>query len=204
MNNLEFLRSFPIIQYQKGESVLQEGEVSRTLLAIRSGFVKVCSIDISGNQHFLWLAGRYDIVPTEHLFSKTSPLNFFYTALSDGSAYKIDKAQFLDFAQTDAQLMNEIARSMGDHYDDLLTRVNSAGQASVHERLISTLTYLAKRFSANTVVDLHEIGLILTHQDIADMVGSTRETTSLELEKLRKAGLIEYSRTKFIIHVSDL
>jgi CRP/FNR family transcriptional regulator len=68
--------------------------------------------------------------------------------------------------------------------------------------LIATLHYLAQRFSADDTVDLYLLGLRLTHQDIAKMIGSTRETTSLELQRLQRDGYISYDRTRFIVHVS--
>lgn len=202
MDVIEFVKNYPVKYFSKGEVIISEGDISDTLYAIRSGYVKVTSLDDNGNERMLWIAGRYDIVPTERLFSRHSPLQFFYTALTDGDVYKINKADFLAKAETDAGLMTEIATSMSGHYDDLLSRVNSVGQTSIHDKLVATLRYVAERFSADQSVDLYQLGLHLTHKDIAEMIGSTRETTTLELRKLQQAGSIEYDRTKFVVHVN--
>lgn len=201
MDSVDFIKKFPVLHFKKGESVLEQGEVVDTLLAIQQGFIKVTAINASGNERLLWLIGRYDIAPTEHLFSSTARLDFFYTAMSDVTAYQIDKKKFLDHARSNASMMSEIAVNMSSHYDDLLSRVNSAEQVTIRAKLTTTLRYLVERFSADTTADLFELGLSLTHQDIADMIGSTRETTSLELAKLRDEGKIEYDRTKFIVHL---
>lgn len=200
MDVVDFVKKYPVKPFQKGETILSEGDVSDTLLAIRTGYIKVTSIDDEGNERMLWIAGRYDIVPTERLFSLRSPLRFFYTALSDGELFQIKKSDFLVKAKDDVTLMTEIATSMSSHYDDLLSRVNTIGQASIHDKLVATLRYVAQRFSADQSVDLYQLGLHLTHKDLADMIGSTRETTSLELQKLRSAGIIEYDRSQFIVH----
>lgn len=204
MDVIAYVKNCPIRRYSKGETVIDAGDISDTLLAIRDGFAKVTSIDEDGNERMLWIAGRYDIVPTERLFSLRSPLQFFYTALSDCEVYEIDKADFLTKAKADISLMTEIATSMSGHYDDLLSRVDTAGQASVHEKLVATLYYIAKRFSAETSIDLYKLGLRLTHKDLAEMIGSTRETTSVELQKLRQSGIIDYTRTQFIVHTDKL
>lgn len=203
MDVIDYVKNCPIRHFDKGATVISEGDISNTLLAIRSGFIKVTSLDDEGNERMLWIAGRYDIVPTERLFSLRSPLQFFYTALSDCDVYEINKADFLSKAKTNVGLMTEIATSMSGHYDDLLSRVNSIGQTSVHEKLAATLRYVAERFSADSSVDLYRLGLHLTHKDLAEMIGSTRETTSLELQKLKKAGSIDYDRNKFIVHVDS-
>jgi CRP-like cAMP-binding protein len=201
MDVINFVKNYPVKHFTKGEALISEGDISDTLYAIRSGYVKVTSLDDNGNERMLWIAGRYDIVPTERLFSRHSPLQFFYTALADGDVYQINKADFLAKAKADAGLMTEIATSMSGHYDDLLSRVNSIGQTSIHDKLVATLRYVAERFSADQSVDLYQLGLHLTHKDIAEMIGSTRETTTLELRKLQQAGSIEYDRKKFIVHV---
>ncbi len=100
--------------------------------------------------------------------------------------------------------MADIAASLSDYHDDLLMRVGSLSQPSIHDKLVATLRYLGSRFGNGTTVDLHKIGLTLTHQDIAEMIGSTRETTSLELEKLRLLGYITYSRSCFVINTNEL
>lgn len=199
MDIVNFVKNFPAKPFHKGEALLESGDVSDTLLAIRTGFVKITAVDDDGNERMLWIAGRYDIVPTEQLFSQHRPLQFFYTALSDGEAYHIDKAQFIAKAKADSGLMSEIAMSMSSHYDDLLSRINSTEQSSVRHKLIATLRYLAERFSAESRVDLYALGLRLTHEDIATLIGSTRETVSLELQKLHKAGCIHYNRSEFVI-----
>jgi CRP/FNR family cyclic AMP-dependent transcriptional regulator len=201
MDVIDYVKNCPIIRFNKDEMVMSEGDISDTLLAVRNGFIKVTSLDTEGNERMLWIAGRYDIVPTERLFSRHSPLQFFYTALSDCDVYRINKDDFLNKAKTDVGLMTEIATSMSGHYDDLLARVNSIGQTSVHEKLMATLRYVAERFSAEQSVDLYQLGLHLTHKDIAEMVGSTRETVSLELKKLKQSGSIDYNRTHFTVHV---
>jgi len=201
MDIVEYVRNRPVKLFSKGEAILSEGDVTDTLLAIRSGYCKVSSIDSAGNEHMLWIAGRYDIIPTERLFSARTPLQFFYTALSDVEVYQVNKADFIAKAKADVTLMTEIAASMSSHYDDLLSRINSAGHTSVREKLIATLRYVAERFSAQQSVDLYSLGLRLTHKDIAEMIGSTRETTSLELKRLNTEGCITYDRSQFIVNL---
>jgi CRP/FNR family transcriptional regulator, cyclic AMP receptor protein len=204
MEAIEFIQNFPIKRFTKGEILLREGETSDTLLAVRSGYIKVTSISDAGVERLLWIAGRYDMAPTEQLFSVRGPLQFFYTALSDGEVYQINKAKFLTYAKQTPALMTEIATSMSNHYDDLLNRIDSIEQTTVRDKLIQTLCYLAARFSADDSVDIHALGLRLTHNDIADMIGSTRETTSLELAKLRDENGISYDRTHFVINMQRL
>lgn len=204
MDPVNFIKQFPVVDFKKGEVLLSEGQSSEVLFAIRTGFVKVTSIDDDGSERLLWIEGRYDTVPTEKFFSLRDTIQFYYTALSDGTYYNVDKKAFLKYAETNNQLMAEIAVNMSHHYDDLLQRIQSIEQASVRKKIMATLCYLAEKLSARDTVDLVENGLRLTHSDLAGLVGSTRETVSLELNKLKDEGFIAYDKAQFIVYVSKI
>jgi CRP-like cAMP-binding protein len=201
---VEFIKQFPLRSYGKGERILQAGQSADTLFAIRTGFAKIESIGAGGTEQLIWIASRYDIIPTESLFSVRSDLHFYYTALTPLEAYEIPKHTFLEMCKTNTSLITEVAKSMSTHYDDLLIRLRAVEQSSIREKLIYTLHYVATRFSSDAVVDLSEVGLFLTHQDISRMIGATRETTAIELKRLKDEGYIDYSRNKLVIFTDKL
>jgi len=204
MKIASYIQNFPLKTFQRGELLLQKGDPGSQLMAIRDGFIKVTSINANGVERLIWIAGRYDIAPTEQLFSKHGNVRFFYTALTDGSYYAVEKADLLENADRDPAFMAEIAKNMSLHYDDFLQRIDAVDTATVKERLMRTLLYLAERLSADSVVDLYEHGLRISHQDLSSMIGSTRETTSVMLSELRNEELIEYSRQKLTVSVDKL
>ena len=204
MEIASYIQNFPLKTFQRGELLLQKGDSGSQLMAIRDGFIKVTSINANGVERLVWIAGRYDIAPTEQLFSKRGNVRFFYTALTDGSYYGVDKIDLLEHAEKDPAFMGEIAKNMSLHYDDFLQRIDAVDTATVKERLMRTLLYLAERLSADSVVDLYAHGLRISHQDLSSMIGSTRETTSVMLSELRKEELIEYSRQKLTVSVDKL
>jgi CRP/FNR family transcriptional regulator len=204
MTPVDFIKQFPVVAFPKGSMIMSPDVPADSIYAIRTGFAKIYSIDGRGNERLLWIAGRYDIVPTELLFSTRTNVNYFYAALSDISAYKIKKSALLDYAKESPAIMTEIARSMSAHYDDLLVRIQAIEQPTLRSKVIETLCYLGERYSAGDSIQLEEIGLPLTHQDIANLIGATREATAVELKRLKDAGLIDYSRSSFTIHVTRL
>jgi CRP/FNR family transcriptional regulator, cyclic AMP receptor protein len=174
------------------------------LYAVRDGFARVDSISNNGTEQLVWVATRYDIIPTERLFRRHADLNFYYSALTDMTAYEIPKEKFLEMCNKDIGFITEVAQSMSAHYDDLLSRLQSVEQSNVRDKLIHTLYDLATRFGAGGSIKLHEIGLQLSHQDIARMIGATRETTAIELKRLKDDGLIDYTRSEFTIETTKL
>ncbi|MFZ1250166.1 MAG: Crp/Fnr family transcriptional regulator [Candidatus Microsaccharimonas sp.] len=204
MDTVEYVKQFPLKKFTRGEILVQKGDPNEFLMAVRSGFLKVTSIGMDGTERLIWIAGRYDLAPIEKLFSKKGASKFFYTALTDGSYYQLDKTAFVEEASKSPKLMGEIARGMSEHYDDLLQHIDALDTSSVRDRLLLTLMYLAERLSGERDVDLFSYGLVLTHADFANLIGSTRETTSLTLNSLRKEGYISYSRNHCVVHVEKI
>ena len=204
MDNIDFVKAFPLRPFKKGEVLLSEGDAAHRLLAVQTGYIKVSAIEADGSQQLLWIAGRYDVVPVERMFSSRTNLRYFYTALSDGTAYHVDKQTFLDKAADSPALMAEVARGISQHYDELLERLQGAGHLTVRDRLVAVLRYVTEHFSSDVNVDLYELGLRLTHQDLASMIGTTRETVSLALGQLMHDGIVDYSRDHFRVHTDQL
>lgn len=201
---IDNFKRFPLRRFQKGEVILQAGNTPDTLYAIRQGFAKIDSINSRGEQQLIWIASRLDMIPAESLFRTRGNLQFYYSAMTDLEAYEIPKQAFLDLCKDSPALVYETARAMSEHYDDLLIRLRAVEQSSIHEKLVYTLHYIASRFSGEATVRLEEQGLHFTHQDIAQMIGATRETTAIELKRMKDEGIIEYDRNTFVIHTEKI
>lgn len=204
MNLVEFIKSFPLQEFVKGEVLYDVGEVTSSILIIRDGIVKVTSLDDDGSEHLLWLAGRYDIVPTEGILKPHITPNYFYTAYSDGSAYAVNKKQLLDKANGDVAIMAQVARGLSEHHDDLLQHIKGIEQPNLRAKILYLLHILCEKFSGAEVVYLHELDLNLTHQDIADMVRASREAVSVELKQLQDEGFVDYSRSSFTVNAAKI
>lgn len=204
MDLVEFIKSFPVSSFTKGEALLSANEQTETVLIIRDGIVKVTSFSDEGSERLLWLAGRYDIVPTEGIFKPITMPRYFYTAFSDGSAYVVNKKDLLDKAHSEISVMTQVARGLSEHHDDLLSHLNGVEQSNLRGKIAYVLQTVCEKFSGSDVVALHEIGLNLTHQDIADMVHASREAVSIELKQLQDEGFVDYSRTSFTVYAAKI
>jgi len=204
MDIVTFVKSFPIKSFTKNEVLLSINQATDTILILREGTVKVSSVDESGSERLLWIAGRYDVIPTESLFRPVTTAQYFYTAFSDGSAYAVSKKEFLEAASREPEIMFQVARGLSEHHDDLLGRLNSLEQPNLRSKILYMLQSLCIKFSGADIVQLHEVGLNLTHQDIADMVHATREATSIILKQLQEEELIDYTRQSFTVYCGKI
>ncbi len=202
---IDYVKQLPLRNFPKDTVIVPAGIVPEYCYAIQSGFVKISSLDSDGREQLHWIAGRYDVVPTEAFFRKTHELEYFYTAMSDVTGYEISKLALVDMSQQNPEIALEIAQGMSEHFDDMLYRVKSNSRSSLREKIMFVLLHLCQRFgTGGESFDLHKIGLAITQQDIANMVGASRESTTIELNKLRDEHMIDYDRSSFIVHYNAL
>lgn len=203
MDFISYVKQLPVREFSKDELLLASGDPSDTFFAVREGFIKATSTEDSGRERLLWIAGRYDIAPLERFFVH-KPLQYDYVGYSDGSAYEISKDALHEMIKQQPSAALEVARGLSEHFDDMSERLSAAGQADVRRKLLHTLYSLSMKFSSVEYVELDKLGLNLTHQDLADMIGASREVVSVELSKARADGFVDYTRSTFSVDTAKI
>lgn len=82
----------------------------------------------------------------------------------------------------------------------LLINIEYQLSGDSYHRVIVALVLAAKRFGVKGKKGLNIIKLPLTHQEIADIAGITRETVSLAMVKLENKKIISYKGHNLMIN----
>ncbi|MEO5950474.1 MAG: Crp/Fnr family transcriptional regulator [Candidatus Saccharimonadales bacterium] len=198
----EFIRSQPIKLFTKNEILLQQGEIPTSIFAVRSGLVKISDISIEGFEQMLWLAKKYDVIPLEWLFDASTVSPFFYTAHVDTEVFVVPKDEFLYHIKDDGEAKSEINLAISMKQRQLLEHISSTLKPKARDKITHMLYHIGLRFQESD--DGDDSSLPLTHQNVANLVGITRETASLELRVLKQEGFIDYGKQNITIHTNKL
>ncbi len=201
MDIVNYVKSFPLRTFEKNEVLFTPNVSADTVLIIRQGVVKVLFVTNKGDERLMWLAGRYDVAPIEDVLRPVSSPNYLYMAFSRGSGYVVDKRDLLSKANKNTALALQLARGLSEQHDDLLRHITTIQQTTLRQKILHLLQHICQKFSGAELVALHENGLNLTHQAIADMIDASREAVSIEMKRLQSEGVLEYSRTSFTVNV---
>lgn len=179
--------------YPRNTILISKGDVSDQLFVVLRGKLKVTIPDESGKEITLSLLGPGDY--------------FGEIALIDGEArtatiVTIEATEVLTLARADFQ---RILKSSPELMFDLLTvlarkvrfateKLESLAFDDVYGRLVKVMMQLAKPQENHWVVEQR-----LTHQDIADMIGSSREMVSRILKALETGGYISIDKKRITI-----
>lgn len=191
-------------QFTKRRTILFQGEIPRSLMIIQSGIVKAYGITSSGDQRTVTLLSAGDIFPIEWVFDKSRVSLYYYEAVTDCSILSVSKSDFLTTLAADAQLKEHVFQSYVAHYTSATMHIYALEHSHAQDKLVYILQYLVARFGEKQKNGLTKVKLRLSHQDIAEMVGLTRETTAVELHRLKDRGLIEYQRFSYYVNVPEI
>jgi CRP-like cAMP-binding protein len=199
-----FYRDNHVIKFKKNESIFLQFETPRCLYCIKSGIVVETNLTHSGNRQSISYDIVGDIIPKCWAFSRTSKTLFEYRAFSNCELYVIDKGQFL------SQLSDNL-----DFVDKMLDRsVRSLISANLHidvlekpdvkTKLLYTFRFLGLLYGSHPENESVKILIPFTQQDIAEFSGLTRETTNVELNKLKRAGFITCKRKYYTVNTKKI
>lgn len=83
-----------------------------------------------------------------------------------------------------------VAGEIAKRRSEMETRIAGLAYGSVRARLLHALRHLAREHGERRPDGKIRIALRLSHQELAQLIGATRETCTIELGKLQKSGVV--------------
>lgn len=199
-----FYRHNPIVKFSKGETIFLQGETPKNLYGIKSGVVEESNLTSDGNQQSIAFEIVGDIIPKSWAFSKTAKPLFDYTAFTDCELYVISKEDFLsqvayNFDFTKKMLDRMVVSLMGARL-----KLDALEKPHASLKLSYTFLYLCYQYGTNVGTGIVMVQVPLTQQDLADFTGLTRETTNLELSKLKKGKVVVSDQKYYLVDIEKL
>lgn len=184
-------------KYQKGEYIIRPGEVPNSVFYIEEGLVKAFDITKYGEENLLIVRKSHEIFPL--IWALTGEeRHVIYQAMGPVTVYRLDRNVYLSALAKDTNLLPPLLDIIVEQYKIHSERILNLEYRTVRERVISFLLTMSRRFG-----EKHEKGIAISiplrHQDIASSVNASRETTSRELSRLERQGLIKNSQLTIIL-----
>jgi CRP-like cAMP-binding protein len=197
---IDYVRSQPIRKFPKECILVYQGELPTTLYAIRSGYVKIYDISSDGSEQLLGLVGKQDFIPSELLFSTLQAAQFFYAAFTPVEVYAVNRREFIERVRKDSDTLYHMVQQLIAKYHGQLRHLTAVQKPKAREKIVYVLHFLASHFLEGPTLSRTAVPLPLTQQDIANLVGVTRETAAHELKQLKNEGYITYNKSSFYIN----
>jgi len=194
-----FLAVSPVKKFRKDELLVQQDENLHQAYVVKTGAVRCYDISLDGNQQLIWIVTQGELFPASTPLEHEMKARFFYSAFVDSEIYVLNRRRLLSFLTANPNALLEVYTDITRVLADLQYRVGAVAKPKAREKILHTLAFIADRFRTRHSGRRVEVSLPLTHQDIADLVGLTRETTTATLKALRNEGFLEYDHQRFVI-----
>ncbi len=183
--------------YKKKEDIFFEGGQPEWFYIVSSGKVKITKISHEGKEIIL------EIISPTDIFGGVAVIRGFpypanAVAMEDTEVLKISRKNLMRLVDRFPNLMYCIALQLGDRMKSSYDSLKNIALERVEARIAALLLKLAGKVGVETKNGLL-IDMRLTKQDVADMVGTTVETSIRTFSKFKKDGLVTDEDGKFVI-----
>lgn len=197
-SQLEALAEVAVIQrYNKGNLILMAEDEGNVLFVINKGKVKVSILSEDGREVILSILDDNDFFGEMALLDG-KPRSATVTAIEETEALLLHRADFLDLLEKIPQIAAKLLEELTGRLRKADKKIESLALSKVTGRVANTLLQLAEEFG----MEVSE-GIMVrnrpTHQQLANMAGTTRETVSRVMKRLEKNGYIISKGKNFII-----
>jgi CRP/FNR family cyclic AMP-dependent transcriptional regulator len=187
--------------YSPGEFLVREGELTRNVLIVRSGHVRVLTGDADGRPLLVALRLPGDILG-ELATLVDGPRTATLQALDAVSVLTMHGPRFAMLCQTQPKLAWVLLGIVANRLrDGGFLGVAVSGGSSMR-RVAVLLLELAVRYGRPSGEDI-ELTPPATQEELAFTVGISRETLARVLRELRGHGVITTGRGRYTIHRMD-
>jgi len=199
---LTYLPRKPVQEYAKGRVIFDGQNPSTDLFVVILGRVKISNTSDDGCQ----TVGR--LVRAEGLFGEScliGPLS------RNESATALDNVTLMSWSRAEIELQIEREPRLGIALSQYLVReclelqdrIESMAVHKTPERVMLALMQLAADLGTSTPEGAIRVAS-LTHHTIAEFVGTSREIVTFQMNRLRRLGLIRYSRKYIDIYTQAM
>ncbi len=183
--------------FKKKETIFSEGEPPEWFYLVLSGKVKITKLSHEGKELILELISPHDIFGGVAVIRGFAyPANA--VAMEDSEVLKISRKNLMRLVDRFPNLMYFIALQLGDRMKSSYDSLKNIALERVEARIAALLLKLANKLGVETgegtLIDMR-----LTKQDVADMVGTTVETSIRTFSKFKKDGLVTDHEGKFVV-----
>jgi CRP/FNR family transcriptional regulator len=179
---------FTQLPYAKRSLVFEQGDAGRLVYFLKIGRVRIARGTEDGKEITVAILSPGDVFGEEVVFGDVVR-STFAVCLEDSLLCTARADDLYGLMSRNPPIAMNVANYLRRHRDDAQAVVEDLASLKVPDRLVKLLDRLAMEHGVpadgGTLIDVP-----LTHADLASLIGSTRETVTLQLTQLARDGRV--------------
>lgn len=195
------LRDFDSVKsvavYPKGAVLFMEGQDPRGVFVLCEGRVKLSTTSVEGKTLILRIAEPGQVLGLTATLS-AEPYELTAEIVYPSQVAFVSRNDFLHFVSKNPQACLNVAREASNHYKAACEQLRTLGlSASAPEKLAKLLLDWSARGQETTQGT--RVTLPLTHEEIAEFIGTSRETVTRTLSEFKTRRLVALKGSTLMI-----
>lgn len=190
-------RKARIKKFPKGSSIYVPSDSSDSTFLLAEGRIRICSTTPDGKQSILAFVEPGEVFGELGLIEQ-GLREERAEAVVHSSVVLIPSAHLQELMEESAPLTLGVTKLIGLRRKRIERRLRSLLFRNNRDRLVHLLVELAEQYG-NATSEGIELGIRLSHQDLAAIIGATRETVTTLLGEMQAEGLLRIRRQRLLI-----
>lgn len=188
-------------KYKKGQIIITEGNKGDSMFVIKSGKVKIYKTSLDGREMILDIKGPGSFFGEVVLFNG---LNYPATveAIENSEIVIIKSIDIENIIMNNSKIALEMIMVLNKRLFEAQKKLKNMAFNDTYVRAAQLILTLGDKYSTK-VEDGLKLELSLTREELASLVGTSRETISRALSQFNKEGAISMKGRKIVITDRD-
>ncbi|MDN3670052.1 Crp/Fnr family transcriptional regulator [Echinicola jeungdonensis] len=188
----DLLAKGSLVQLKAGQAIIEPGKFIKMVPIILEGAIKVLRLDDEGRELFLYyLNSGQTCALSLTCCNSLQPSEIKAVAEEDSLVLSIPIRYHEQLLEQYRQWKDFVAQTYQQRFQEMLEALDAVAFLKMDQRLVRYLQAKRKQLSSNE--------LQITHQEIAQELGTSREVVSRLLKQLEKKKWIELGRNKIFM-----
>lgn len=172
-------------------------ESANAIYFLKTGKVKISKYSFDGREMIIAMLGPGEIFG-ELALAGQNERNEIAEAIDDSIVCSIDIRELENMLQSNPQLNLQITKLIGLRLRKFESRLESLVFKNAEERIHGFIKEMAKEHGRKIGNEV-EVNLRLTHEDIAKLTATSRQTVTAVFSELEKKNIILYDRKRILV-----
>jgi CRP-like cAMP-binding protein len=185
-------------KFKRGEAVYLPEDSNDDILLVASGRVKICHSTPEGKHAILGFIDPGEIFGELILLDSNARREGTAEAAEKSVVIAIPKNELLAIVQKYPSIVLGVTKLIGVRRQRVERRLRNLLFRSNRDRVIHLLLELTEKYGKRSEAGI-ELQIRLSHQEMASIIGSTRETVTVVLGQLQAEGLLTIARRRIVL-----
>jgi CRP-like cAMP-binding protein len=193
--------------YSKNQLIHYSGDPLGHVYLVQEGYIKAYTILDSGDTRTILILGPGDVFPlsfSQSMDWENYQIQYFYQTLCDVKLLALPSEILKSHIENDSKMTQTYMAYLAASNEAIMNQLEVMKNKKAIDKVTALLPYLVDKTGKEIKPGIYRLQLKLSHQELADLSGVTRETTTTLIKQLEKKGVLDQSRSQWQINLNKL